>query len=110
MNETIQLSGRAGLPEILTTDEAADRLNRRPQTLRKWAALECGPIRPVRINGRLAWRVADLEKLLNGEPLNTEPPKTSLTEKPIDPARAPPERAVRSKRSRPTQTLPLEKA
>lgn len=57
---------RAGLPEVLPTNEAAPYINRRPQTLRKWACLENGPIRPVRINGRLAWRVSDLQKLLNG--------------------------------------------
>ena len=56
----------AGLPEILPTDEAASVINRKPQTLRKWACLENGPIRPVRINGRLAWRVSDLHALLNG--------------------------------------------
>jgi hypothetical protein len=55
-----------GLPEVLPTDEAAAAINRKPQTLRKWACLENGPIRPVRINGRLAWRVSDLQKLLNG--------------------------------------------
>ena len=57
---------RAGLPEVLPTDEAAAAINRKPQTLRKWACLENGPIRPVRINGRLAWRVSDLQKLLSG--------------------------------------------
>lgn len=51
---------------VLPTDEAAAIINRKPQTLRKWACLECGPIRPIRINGRLAWRVADLEQLLRG--------------------------------------------
>ncbi len=61
------LLNRAGLPEILPTDEAAAVLQRRPQTLRKWACLECGPLRPIRINGRLAWRVTDLQKLLRGE-------------------------------------------
>jgi len=61
-----QLLSRAGLPEVLPTDEAAAAINRRPQTLRKWACLECGPIRPVRIHGRLAWRVADLQTLLEG--------------------------------------------
>ncbi len=60
---------RAGLPEILPTNEAALLINRTPQTLRKWACLECGPIRPIRINGRLAWKVSDLQKLLNGEVL-----------------------------------------
>lgn len=53
--------------DTLPTNEAAQVLNRRDQTMRKWACLENGPIRPVRINGRLAWRVADLAKLLNGE-------------------------------------------
>ncbi|AEI78620.1 hypothetical protein CNE_1c33150 [Cupriavidus necator N-1] len=62
-----QLPDRAPLPEILPTDEAAAAINRKPQTLRKWACLENGPIRPVRINGRLAWRVADLMALLRGE-------------------------------------------
>ena len=56
----------AGLPEVLPTAEAAAAINRSPQTLRKWACLECGPIRPVRINGRLAWRVSDLQALLSG--------------------------------------------
>lgn len=60
------LMARAGLPEVLPTDEAAAAINRRPQTLRKWACLECGPIRPVRINGRLAWKVSDLQSLLSG--------------------------------------------
>lgn len=53
--------------DTLPTDEAAPTINRRPQTLRKWACLENGPLRPVRINGRLAWRVADIAALLNGE-------------------------------------------
>ncbi|HDR9512054.1 TPA: helix-turn-helix domain-containing protein [Burkholderia cepacia] len=50
----------------MPTDEAAPVLHRKPQTLRKWACLENGPIRPVRINGRLAWRVSDLQALLDG--------------------------------------------
>ncbi len=60
------LLNRAALPEVLPTDEAAAAINRQPQTLRKRACLENGPIRPVRINGRLAWRVSDLQTLLNG--------------------------------------------
>ena len=55
------------LPEVLPTNEAAAAINRRPQTLRRWACLEDGPIRPIRINGRLAWRVSDLQALLKGE-------------------------------------------
>lgn len=61
------LLANAGLPEVLPTDQAAALINRRPQTLRKWACLECGPIRPIRINGRLAWKLNDLMKLLSGE-------------------------------------------
>ena len=48
------------------TDAAAYYLNRTPQTLRKWACLENGPIRPIHIHGRLAWRVTDLQSLLDG--------------------------------------------
>lgn len=55
-----------GIEAVLSTDEAAAALNRKPQTLRKWACLENGPIRPVRINGRLAWKVSDIAKLING--------------------------------------------
>lgn len=45
------------------TDAAAYYLNRRPQTLRLWSMREDGPIRPLRINGRLAWPVADLKRV-----------------------------------------------
>ncbi|NMQ29324.1 DNA-binding protein [Candidatus Accumulibacter phosphatis] len=67
MNTINQLMARAGLPQVLPTADAARAINRAPQTLRKWACLENGPIRPVRINGRLAWRVSDLQALLAGE-------------------------------------------
>ena len=60
------LLNRADLPAVLPTDEAAAAINRRPQTLRRWACLEDGPIRPIRINGRLAWKVSDLQELLSG--------------------------------------------
>jgi hypothetical protein len=50
----------------VNTNQAAYFLNRKPQTLRAWACLENGPIRPVRINGRLAWPVAAIRELLNG--------------------------------------------
>ncbi len=43
------------------TDQAAHYLNRQPQTLRAWACLENGPLRPIRINGRLAWSVSHQE-------------------------------------------------
>ncbi len=46
------------------TAAAAFHLSRSEQTLRKWSCLDEGPIRPIRINGRLAWPVADLKRLL----------------------------------------------
>lgn len=46
------------------TNAAAYYMNRRPQTLRVWASLECGPIRPIRINGRLAWSTLEIKALL----------------------------------------------
>lgn len=52
--------------DTLPTNESAKAINRAPQTLRKWACLENGPIRPVRIHGRLAWKVSDLRALLDG--------------------------------------------
>ena len=51
---------RTGLP----TPEAAHHLGRKPQTLRAWACLENGPIRPHRVHGRLLWPVADIRRLL----------------------------------------------
>lgn len=53
--------------ETLNTETAAIHLDRKPQTLRTWACKENGPIRPLRIHGRLAWRVADLLALVKGE-------------------------------------------
>lgn len=47
----------------LDTASAAFYLNRKPQTLRVWASLENGPIRPLRIYGRLAWSVTDIKRL-----------------------------------------------
>lgn len=51
---------------VLQTRDAAMALGKAPQTLRKWACLECGPLRPIRINGRLAWKVSDLLALVEG--------------------------------------------
>ena len=48
----------------LSTSDAAYHLNRAEQTLRIWACRENGPLRPIRINGRLAWPVADIRRLL----------------------------------------------
>ena len=46
------------------TAAAAHFLNRKPQTLRGWACMENGPLRPIRINGRLAWSVAEIRAVL----------------------------------------------
>jgi len=46
------------------TEQAAYYLNRRPQTCRVWACMENGPIQARRVNGRLAWSVADIRRLL----------------------------------------------
>ena len=51
---------RAAIP----TAEAAAHLNRAQQTLWLWACKENGPIRPVRVMGRLAWRVDDIKRVL----------------------------------------------
>jgi hypothetical protein len=61
-----ELTALAKGRDTLPTNDAAPAINRAPQTLRKWACLEQGPIRPIRINGRLAWRVSDLRSLLAG--------------------------------------------
>ncbi|WP_153145115.1 DNA-binding protein [Dechloromonas sp. H13] len=61
-----ELAALARGRDTLPTRDAALAINRAPQTLRKWACLECGPIRPIRINGRLAWRISDIQTLLSG--------------------------------------------
>lgn len=48
------------------TAAAAHYLLRQPQTLRIWACKENGPLRPVRINGRLAWPVAEIRRIVQG--------------------------------------------
>lgn len=50
--------------KTVDTKNAATFLNRSPQTLRLWACRENGPIRPIRVNGRLAWRIDELEALV----------------------------------------------
>jgi hypothetical protein len=73
VNEALAANQRQTFPPIETetrshvdTACAAYHLMRMPQTLRAYACLENGPIRPTRINGRLAWAVADIKRLLNG--------------------------------------------
>ena len=63
-----KLFKEGSIPEIVSTEVFAQAINRSPQTLRKWHCLDCAPmgIRTIKINGRLAWRVSDLQKLLEG--------------------------------------------
>ncbi len=60
-----------GFPDILletrthvVTNIAGRWLNRKDQTLRGWACLENGPLRPIRVSGKLAWPVAEIRRLL----------------------------------------------
>jgi len=57
----LTLETRSALP----TSEAAYHLNREEQTLRTWAMQDgSGPIKPLRINGRLAWPTEAIRRLL----------------------------------------------
>lgn len=49
---------------ILPTAEAAVHLNRAQQTLRLWAMRNDGPVKCIRVNGRLAWSVAEIKRVL----------------------------------------------
>lgn len=72
MEATAQLSSFFKFPPLeqetrpaVDTAAAAYYLNRQPQTLRIWAMRDgTGPIRPRRINGRLAWPVEELKRVL----------------------------------------------
>ena len=43
-------------------------LDRKEQTARGWACNEDGPLRPIRVNGRLAWPVDDIRRILGVTP------------------------------------------
>ena len=58
--QPLETEARAALP----TPEAAAHLSRAPHTLRLWACREDGPLRPLRIHGRLAWPVSELRRVL----------------------------------------------
>ena len=51
--------------ELLRTSEAAHLLRVLPQSMRRWACYGIGPLRPVKVNGRLLWRLTDIERLTN---------------------------------------------
>jgi hypothetical protein len=56
----LTLETRSALP----TPEAAFHLNRAQQTLRLWAMRNDGPVKALRIHGRLAWPVAEIKALM----------------------------------------------
>ena len=56
----LEREARTGIP----TCEASRHLGRKDQTLRVWAMNDSGPLRPVRLNRRLLWPVADIKRLL----------------------------------------------
>jgi len=62
INEFVPLENE--IRTYIPTADAAFHLNRKPQTLRVWACEENGPIRPIRINGRLAWSIAEIKEIL----------------------------------------------
>ncbi len=59
----LALETRSSLP----TPYAAFHLSRAEQTLRIWAMRGDGPVKCLRVNGRLAWSVADLKRALGVE-------------------------------------------
>jgi hypothetical protein len=51
--------------ELIPNECLAYHVNLKPKTTRdSWAGLGRGPIAPVRVNGRVYWRTADVRKLL----------------------------------------------
>jgi hypothetical protein len=67
VEERRQLHARTAVEETVATAEAAALLGYQPQTLRRWACVGDGPIRPRRVNGRLRWSVAEIRGLLSGK-------------------------------------------
>ena len=83
MNQQKEINGNLNEPRIrrspgfvplahadrthIDTACAAYHLGRQPQTMRSWACRENGPLRPHRINGRLAWKVEEIKRLLRSE-------------------------------------------
>lgn len=61
-----------GLPpltagQVLTTQEAADYLRMKVQTLHKWASTGTGPVTPFKVGERrLGWHATDILRIING--------------------------------------------
>ena len=64
MKHSISSNLREDSRLVIPTAEAALQLNRTQQTLRVWASTGNGPIRPKKINGRLAWRIDEILSLI----------------------------------------------
>lgn len=68
MNQTLSQPQFLPLPSesrpTVGTAVAAYYLRLQQQTLRAYACNENGPLRPVRIGGRLHWRTEDIRRLL----------------------------------------------
>jgi hypothetical protein len=58
--QSLELIDKPNIP----TAHAAYLLLRKPQTLRGWASLDNGAIRPLRVHGRLAWPVSEIKRVL----------------------------------------------
>lgn len=56
----LALETRAALP----TSEAAFHLNRATQTLRLWAMRNDGPVKCLRVGGRLQWPVDQIKAMM----------------------------------------------
>lgn len=71
-NTAAQQSGalpQSFAPHALTlthvdTPTAAKMMGFAENTLRKWHCLGTGPIKPVRVRGRLRWAVAEINRVL----------------------------------------------
>ena len=50
-----------------STQETAELLNFREDTLRAWACFSKGPLKPRKIGNRLAWMASDIRELLGME-------------------------------------------
>lgn len=48
----------------VSTDQAAYYLNRKPETLRKYAKMDKPPIRPLRLGRQYLFRTADIKAII----------------------------------------------
>ena len=65
-HKQIQHSLKTETRVAIPNKEAAAALTLRTQTLRAWSSSGTGPIRSIKIGGRIYWRVTDLIRLLEG--------------------------------------------